>query len=99
MPCYALEEGQHARNNPRWIPAEIKKYMALVVYEYDSYQMERSVEDMTSYHHVTFLIQKTCTTDCEQANKPQVNTLQNGNHQNLLSTSSRSLSEKQGPSR
>ena len=23
MPCYALEEGQHARNNPQWVPADI----------------------------------------------------------------------------
>ena len=24
MPCCALEEGQHARNNPQWVPAEIE---------------------------------------------------------------------------
>ena len=35
---------------------KLKKYLALVVYEYESYEMERGGEDMsTSYNHVMSL--------------------------------------------
>ena len=100
MPCYALEEGQHARNNPRWVPAEIEK-----VYGTRSVRVRVLSNGARWRRHVDQLRPRyvsdpnTCITDCEQANKPQIDTLQDGNHQNLPSTSSRSLSEKQGPSK
>ena len=100
MPCYALEKDQHARNNPRRIPAQVEK-----VYGTRSVQVRVLSNGAKWRRHVDQLRPRyvsdpnTCITENEQANEPQVDTLQDGNHQNLPSTSSRSLSEKQGPSR
>ena len=81
IPCYALEKGQHARNNPRSVPAEIEK-----VYGTRSVSVRVRSNGARWQRHVDQLQPRyvsdpnTCITDCEQTNKPQVDTLPDGNH-------------------
>ena len=68
MPCYALEEDQHACYSPRWVPAEIGK-----VYGTRGVRVRILSNEARWRKHIDQLRPRdvfdlnTCVTDCEQA--------------------------------